>query len=310
MFVVDKPVGPTSHDVVAQARRALGTRRVGHAGTLDPMASGVLVVLAGEATKLAAHLTLHDKRYVARVRLGVATDSLDAEGHETARADVPGALAVELDAAACAPTDRAAFPTIEAALALEAARTEQIPPLFSAIHVDGVRSHERARARRDGEADALEPLAPRPVVVRALAVATGPFGPRDARDLDVSLDVGKGYYVRSFARDVGERLGLPAHLVGLRRVASGPFSIHGAVPPSELATAAGMSASEAARLALGVATLTEAGVARARQGRALSADDFAGPPPAALAGWLDSAGELVALGAPSGDAFIVVRGFN
>ena len=137
VLVVDKPGGMTSHDVVARVRRLLGTRRVGHAGTLDPMATGVLVVLVGEATKLGPYLTADDKGYVADVAFGRATDTLDAEGTTTTSADVPPWLCDEIASRES--------PRLAAALAEELGRGSQVPPVFSAIHVDGRRSHDRAR---------------------------------------------------------------------------------------------------------------------------------------------------------------------
>src|SRR5262245_61174668 len=127
--LIDKPTGPTSHDAVARVRRALGTRRVGHAGPLDPVASGLLAVLVREATKLAPYFSEHDKRYRARVVLGVGTTTLDADGEVTERGSLPAALAERT----------------EAALAEERARTKQIPPAHSAIKVSGTRSYALAR---------------------------------------------------------------------------------------------------------------------------------------------------------------------
>ena len=202
-------------DVVARLRRLLGTRRVGHAGTLDPMATGVLVALVGEATKLGAHLTLHDKRYTARVAFGRATDTLDAEGQTTATAEVPAWLRDEL-----ARGDVAG--RLGEALALERARVEQVPPAFSAIQVDGRRSYDRARAGEDVSAAAARRS--------PSSICRVPWDPprrrlRRRAWVDLDLHVGKGYYVRSLARDLGERLGVPAHLAALRRTASGPFTV-------------------------------------------------------------------------------------
>ncbi|MEZ4308272.1 MAG: hypothetical protein R3F14_09535 [Polyangiaceae bacterium] len=147
VLIADKPRGPTSHDVVAHVRRALRERRVGHAGTLDPMATGVLVVLVGEATKLSPYLTAADKRYVARISFGAATTTLDAEGEVTSQAPVPEELLAELRAlgeAALATDGR-----IAAALDEETARAWQVPPAYSAIQIDGGRAMtSRGRARR------------------------------------------------------------------------------------------------------------------------------------------------------------------
>jgi tRNA pseudouridine55 synthase len=334
VLVVDKIRGPTSHDVVSRVRRLLGTSRVGHAGTLDPMATGVLVVLVGEATKLSPYLTAHDKRYFATVSLGAGTDTLDAEGAITARAAVPAALASELERLTA--VDRAALddaslateaPTLAAALVAERGRTEQIPPAYSAIQLDGQRSHDRAR--RGESVD----LPPRPVGVLSLRVVEVRLGEPTAPELDIELSVHKGYYVRSFARDLGERLGVPAHLSSLRRLSSGPFHIDEAVeleptaaPAASPASVAAPRVTPAASVAplttklipftaaalrcLPACRLTEAGAQRARQGAPLRADDVDGDMPSeAVAACIDPAGRLVALCRPAGERLAIERGF-
>lgn len=323
LLIVDKPSGPTSHDVVARVRRALGTKRAGHAGTLDPMASGVLVVLVGEATKLAPFLTAHDKRYEATIALGVATTTLDAEGERTAEEEVPGRLLTELAAVAEAlgearPDESGAAtasieeraPLLFAALAAESARTEQMPPAYSAIKIGGRRSYDLARA-----GEAIE-LAPRPIAVRALrpvgASAATDGGGRPFIALDV--DVSKGYYVRSLAHDLGARLGVPSHLAALRRTHSGPFSIDQATPldagPRAL-LAALRPIAEAASQSLAVARLTAPGAARARTGKRLRDEDFSLGPPSTgeLSAWLDPEGNLVAVGLAEHESLVIRRGF-
>ncbi len=218
VLLIDKPAGKTSHDVVALLRRRLGTRRVGHAGTLDPMATGLLVGLVGEATKLEPYLSSSHKRYVAEVSLGAATDTLDREGEITHTGELPAALVHEL---AHAPGDaELGSGLLRAALDAEGARRLQIPPAYSAIKIDGVRSHRLARSGREVE------LAPRDVRVLSLELLASSAEPPMLR---VQLDVSKGYYVRAFARDLGEGLGVPAHLSALRRTRSGPFQIEDAV---------------------------------------------------------------------------------
>jgi tRNA pseudouridine55 synthase len=248
---LDKPHGPTSHDVVAAVRRHFGTRRVGHAGTLDPMATGVLVVLLGEATKLSAYLTRDVKRYVARVAFGTSTDTLDAQGRPTrAKALEPGWLT------------KAA---LENALHAELERTLQVPPRVSAIKVAGKAAHERARRGEELE------MAPREVELHEAVVRAW-----DQQSLEVELLVSKGYYVRSFARDLGEALGVPAHLAGLRRTASGPFT-EGEAHPFPLAEGAEpQSLVDVVRRALPTRTLTAAGLSRAQDGKPLRPEDFEG----------------------------------
>jgi tRNA pseudouridine55 synthase len=284
--VVDKPRGLTSHTVVAQARRLFGRKDVGHAGTLDPMATGVLLVLVGQATKLSGYLTADSKRYAAEIELGRATDTLDAEGTTTEQ--------VEVDPA------RLTLHAVQLALEAERSRTAQTPPAVSAIKVGGVRSYALARNGNAPE------LAPRDVKVFELSlVELAP--PR----LRCELLVSKGYYVRSLARDLGERLGLPAHLTGLRRLASGPFTLEQATPWPASAPPSLLPLAQAVASVLPVARIKPEAVSRARQGKLLSADDFTELPrdhdgPGA---WLSPEDELVAIGSLRGE-LRVVRGFN
>lgn len=288
VLVANKPRGMTSHDVVRDARRLFSTRSVGHAGTLDPMASGVLVLLVGEGTKLAPFLTLADKEYEATVRFGRGTDTLDAEGKTVSEISLEDGWLDEAD--------------LSRALGAESARTVQVPPAFSAISVGGVRAHRLARR---GEPVSLEP---RPVQVSQLELV-GRTGPVELR---FRLRVSKGYYVRSFARDLGARLGVPAHLCELVRTASGPFVIGRAAawPPAvrpEL-----LSVSDAARLSLPTATLTAAGARKSALGQRLGPDDFVLPPTGAdPTAWYNPGGQIVAIGLSEGaGTFRVRRGFH
>ena len=283
VLVVDKPRGPTSHDVVARVRRALGTRAVGHAGTLDPMATGVLVVAVGEATKLVAFLSSEDKEYDATIALGRATDTLDAEGRETERADVPASWQAGLDDA----------------LQSERARVMQLPPVYSAIHAKGARSHELAR-----RGEAVE-LAERPVAVRVLE-GSG-LGEAEIR---LRVTVSKSYYVRSLARDLAARLGTVGHLAALRRVRAGAFSLSEAVALDSLREdAALLPVALAAARVLPVCTLSDAGVVHARAGRRVPLEDLSTGAPGEHA-WLASGGDLVAIGRVEDGAGRVTRGFG
>lgn len=309
VVVLDKPLGPTSHDVVGRVRRTLSMRRVGHAGTLDPLASGVLVVLLGEGTKLAPYLTAHDKQYTARIAFGRSTTTLDAAGATLAEEAAPGWLRRELAALAASPEALVSAPRIAAAVDEQARRATQVPPAHSAIKVEGRRAYDRARA-----GEALE-MAPRAVEVTRLRVigAAAPDPPA-LPFVDLELAVSKGYYVRSLARDLGERLGVPAHLAGLRRTASGPFTIAMSVPadaPREVLAGAAIALAEAASMALPIARLEAAAVARARAGRPLGIEAFSGEPPPedVPSAWLAPGGELVAIGAARGSGFRVLRGF-
>jgi len=211
LLVVDKPVGPTSFDVVARVRRLLGVAKAGHTGTLDPLASGVLAVCLGECVKLQGWLAEGDKAYDATVAFGVATTTEDAEGEVVARGDPAG-----LSEAA-----------IRAALPRFLGEIEQVPPMFSAVRVGGRRLHQAARA---GEEVAR---APRRVRVDAfeLVALEAPAG-GIARAL-VRVRCGKGTYVRTLAADLGRAVGVPAHLAALRRTAAGPFTLAEAVALDE-----------------------------------------------------------------------------
>lgn len=202
LVVVDKPGGITSHGVVSRVRRLAGTRKVGHAGTLDPMATGVLVLGINRATRLLGHLMLTEKGYDATIRLGVSTDTDDAEGTVTASAPA-GHLSAE---------------EIRAALAGFVGDIEQVPTAVSAIKVDGKRAYARVR---DGEAVELKA---RPVTIHALEVHD--VRPGDATvDVDVSVRCSSGTYIRAIARDLGALLGVGGHLTVLRRTAVGPFDL-------------------------------------------------------------------------------------
>ena len=297
VLVVDKPQGPTSHDVVARVRRALGTREVGHAGTLDPMATGVLVVAVGEATKLVPWLTAARKHYRTTLALGVETDTLDAMGRVTRSVAVGDDLRAELA--------RGIQPGLLAeALRGERARTAQVPPAFSAVHTGGERAYDRARR---GESVVLEP---REVAVFELAlVACSPDPPSVTLDVEAS----KGFYVRSLARDLAASLGTVGHLTALRRTRSGTFDAEGAVllsaSPEELASRLVHLADAAARV-LPVARLTEAGADHARNGRRVPAAEIECASADLPSAWLDPTGALVAVGEVDGAGNgRVVRGF-
>ncbi len=221
LLVIDKPVGPTSHDAVAHLRRELGTRAVGHAGTLDPGASGVLIIAIGEATKLVAYLTVHEKQYEAWLTFGLATTTLDRDGAVVATAPLPDDLAEDLRARTSNPAARhsSCLSPLERALDRERMRREQVPPVFSAIKQHGRPVHRLAR--RGEPVD----LPPRPVELRSLEIVGA-----SADSVGLVLTVSKGYFVRSLARDLGETLHVPAHLSSLRRLSSGPFTLAEAIP--------------------------------------------------------------------------------
>ena len=247
LVVVDKPAGITSHDVVARVRRLAGTRKVGHAGTLDPMATGVLVVGVERATRLLGHLMLTEKAYAATARLGVATVTDDAEGEVTATVS-----AAHLDEA-----------VVRAAFAEQVGELSQVPTAVSAVKVDGVRAYERVRA---GEDVALES---RQVTVHELTVTeVRPTG--EHVDVDLSLRCSSGTYVRAIARDVGAALGVGGHLTALRRTAVGPYTLEVAHTLDELAeTFTLLPIADAARAAFPARDLDDDTAGAVRFGRAL-----------------------------------------
>jgi tRNA pseudouridine55 synthase len=300
VFIVDKPLGLTSHDVVARARRMLKTRRVGHAGTLDPLATGVLVVLTEDATKLSPFLTASKKRYLAWVSFGGATPTLDAEGPLTEVQD------------ASHLTEEAILAALPPFLEL----TAQLPPQYSAVKKAGVKGYEAAR-----KGETLE-LAPRAVgykSINLLAFASlrdslpqrfslspkvhdwRPHPRGTASELPpalgdfptalFSLSVAAGTYIRAFARDLGEALRLPAHLSGLVRTKAGKNGLEQAIKLDELPHARGLSNAEA--LPYPLVTISEGEEKRALQGKRLELELED------LTGLVAEDGHLVAVAAPA-----------
>lgn len=215
LTIVDKPQGMTSHDVVARMRRLADTRKVGHAGTLDPMATGVLIIGLGRATRLLGYLSGQDKAYAATIRLGVRTVTDDSEGEPTGTTSTEG---VGEDA-------------IRAGLAALTGDIEQVPSSVSAIKVDGRRAYHRVRAGEEVT------LAARPVTVSALDLLDVGRPTPDLIDFDITVECSTGTYVRALARDLGNSLGVGGHLTALRRTRVGGFSIDEARTLEELADA-------------------------------------------------------------------------
>ncbi|HEX7120793.1 MAG TPA: tRNA pseudouridine(55) synthase TruB [Gemmatimonadaceae bacterium] len=266
LVLVDKPAGLTSHDVVAAVRRATGARRAGHTGTLDPFATGLLVVLTGVATRLARFVPGAPKTYDATIRFGVRTDTDDATGTPVASAPLPDESAV-----------RAAMDRLTGTVL-------QVPPAYSAKHVGGRRAHAVARS---GATVVLDPV---PVEVHSWEVLA-----HDAETWQVRVTCGSGTYVRALARDLGQLSGSEAHLAALRRLRIGPFDVSEAVPVAEVRP-------ETIRPMVGAVphlpreVVDDAGVAEIRHGRAV---------PATVTGeraaLVDSRQNLVALADRDGD---------
>jgi tRNA pseudouridine55 synthase len=266
LLVIDKPSGPTSHDIVAKVRRAAGIKRVGHAGTLDPLATGVVVLGIGRATRLLRYVQDSRKEYIARVRFGIATDSLDADGHEISR------VAMSLSEQ-------------QVAAALSGFRGEvlQTPPMVSAIQVGGRRLHEMARAGEEVERQ------PRPVEIFKIEVVGFEAGEFPAATIVVECS--KGTYVRVLADDIARVLGGRAHLEELRRTRIGSFGLDQALSVDDL------DRWEASLLPLATAVgpmprlvVNDAQRLRATHGRTLEAAGMEGP-----IAVMDPAGDLIAV---------------
>jgi tRNA pseudouridine55 synthase len=213
LVIVDKPGGMTSHDVVARVRRLMGTRRVGHAGTLDPMATGVLVVGVEKATRLLGHLMLTEKEYVATIRLGQSTTTDDAEGEPTGGAPA-GDLTVE---------------AVRAEASQFTGEIMQVPPGVSAIKIDGQRAYKLTRA------GAAPEMPPRPVTVHEFTVGSGRSVTDAFFDVDAVVRCSSGTYIRALARDLGGALGVGGHLTALRRTRVGPYALAQATTLDDLA---------------------------------------------------------------------------
>ncbi|MCT2087222.1 tRNA pseudouridine(55) synthase TruB [Microbacterium enclense] len=231
ILLVDKPGGITSHDVVARARRALGTRKIGHAGTLDPMATGLLVLGVEGATRLLTYIVGADKTYEATILLGASTDSDDADGVETSRADAAAVAAVTDDA-------------ITEGIAALTGEIDQVPSSVSAIKVQGRRAYDLARA---GETVELKPR----------RVTVSRFDVRETRRegatiaLDVVVDCSSGTYIRALARDVGRALRVGGHLTALRRTRIGSFDVAAAASIDDIAEDALVTPATAAAVVVG-----------------------------------------------------------
>jgi tRNA pseudouridine55 synthase len=208
VLVVDKPVGMTSHDVVQAIRLGTGIRRAGHTGTLDPRASGVLVILVGPAVRLSEYVSASDKRYQAVIRLGASTDTYDADGRFTQQADAPINVTEQ---------------QFEETLKQFVGEIEQTPPPYSAVKIQGRRAYDMARQGEEVD------LAPRKITVHHLEVLE--WAPPE---VVVDIHCSSGTYVRSLANDMGNALGCGAYLIGLRRTKSGRFSLRDATPLRKL----------------------------------------------------------------------------
>ena len=299
-LLVDKPLGPTSHDVVAFVRRTLKTPRVGHTGTLDPLATGLLVLLVGHATRLAQFLVMDEKEYVADVRLGIATPTYDAQSldeafrlkAEATQGTQPRSFRLQAeDIARVLPDFLGTFP--------------QLPPPFSAKKVGGVKAYEKARKN--------EPLELKPVEVTVRELEVLPTAPADPTLLRLRVVCSAGFYVRSLAHDIGKVLRCGAHLEALRRTRAGRFLVDDAATLDGL-DARGVAAAD--RLVplrqlladMPAVSLTVEGLRRAGHGNSLTPQHLLAPLPAAAAKGpvclLDAAGGVLAIADARGDGLL------
>jgi tRNA pseudouridine55 synthase len=288
LLVIDKPAGPTSHDVVASMRRVLGERRIGHTGTLDPAASGVLPLVLGRATRLARFLSAGDKRYEAVVRFGVATDTYDGEGTPigTARTGVTPARE-----------------TIESALDAFRGTFVQQPPSYSAKKIAGRRSYDLARA---GHAFDEAPALPAPVTVTVHRLEITRI---DEDDVTLDVECSAGFYVRSLAHDLGRLAGVGAHLAALRRTLSAGLTLDDSIPlefaeRSRDDAVAAVVSIDGMLPWLDAVTLTDEGVLRVVHGRDIGRSEVAAGSltatgPAAVVRLIDELGRLVAIAEPT-----------
>lgn len=281
LLIVDKPADITSHGVVSRVRRALGLRKVGHAGTLDPMATGVLVLGVGRATRLLGHLMLHDKDYAATIRLGASTVTDDREGEVLAVAGADAIAAISDDA-------------IRAGVTALTGVIDQVPTAVSAIKVDGERAHRLVRAGANVE------LAARSVEVTRFDL-TAIRRTADRIDLDVEVTCSTGTYVRALARDLGAGLGVGGHLTALRRTRVGAFTAAEAVTLEHLESAADpwslvVDIDRAARRAFTVNMLDDEDAEHVRHGRPIVWHES----DAGLVALCDASGRLLALAQAKG----------
>ncbi|MEV7759058.1 tRNA pseudouridine(55) synthase TruB [Microbacterium sp. NPDC089180] len=270
ILLVEKPGGITSHDVVSRARRALGTRKIGHAGTLDPMATGLLVLGVEGATRLLTYIVGADKTYEATILLGVSTDSDDADGVETERADADAVAAV---------TDSA----IHEGIAALTGEIDQVPSTVSAIKVDGRRAYDLARAGEQVE------LKSRRVTVSRFDVHATRRG-QGSIELDVVVDCTSGTYIRALARDLGRALGVGGHLTALRRTRIGAFDVVGAASVDDLAEDALIEPATAAAVVMGAIAVGPDEARDLRHGKRI---DGGGRLTGAVAAAIDPDGRLI-----------------
>lgn len=269
--LVDKQLGVSSHDVVSQARKALNLKKIGHAGTLDPAASGLLVLGVGAGTRLLTYLVGADKTYRATLRLGYSTTTDDAEGETLERSGDLSACTVE---------------AVRVAAQSFVGEIDQVPSTYSAIKVDGKRAYDLARQGKEVE------LRSRRVTLHSLTLGEMTHGDGWI-DLEMAVNCSSGTYIRALARDIGRALGVGGHLVALRRETVGPFSVEGAHRASDLVEDSLLGLADVAAQILPVVSVNEGETEDLRQGRAV--DTTSWPVDTPLAALSKTTGDLVAV---------------
>ncbi len=272
ILLVDKPLGVSSHGVVSMARKALGTKKVGHAGTLDPEASGLLVLGVGAGTRLLTYMVGLDKTYEATMRLGYGTTTDDAEGE---RIDFPAGN-----------LESVSIEALDDVLARFRGQISQVPSTFSAIKVAGKRAYDLARSGAEVE------LKARPVSVYRLERGE-PERHKGYIDIELTIDCSSGTYIRALARDIGGALGVGGHLVALRRSAVGPFDVADALSHERIESSGLRGLAESAALVMTPVRLGQREVDDLRHGRAVAVHDW--PEGVPLAAIDDASGQLVAI---------------
>ena len=285
IVLVDKPLGLSSHSAVSGVRKALDTKKVGHAGTLDPAATGLLVMGVGPGTRLLAYLVGLDKSYTATLRLGYETTTDDAEGEKV------GETSTDLGSV----SDEA----IRAALEPFRGEIDQVPSTYSAIKVGGKRAYDLARSGQEVE------LRSRRVTVSHLEAPSITRG-EDVIDVELVVDCSSGTYIRALARDIGRALGVGGHLVALRRTRVGPFGVEGTPAPQDVTESHLLGLAQVAGQIMPVVTLSKTEVADISHGRPVHAEDW--PSPGPLAGCDEDTGSLVAIVEASGGRSRILMG--
>ena len=285
IVLVDKPLGLSSHSAVSGVRKALDTKKVGHAGTLDPAATGLLVMGVGAGTRLLTYLVGLDKSYTATLRLGYETTTDDAEGESV------GETSTEL----ASVSDDA----IRRALEPFRGEIDQVPSTYSAIKVEGKRAYDLARSGQEVE------LRSRRVTVSHLEAPSITRG-EDVIDVELVVDCSSGTYIRALARDIGRALGVGGHLVALRRTRVGPFGVEGTPAPQDVTESHLLGLAQVAGQIMPVVTLSKTEVADISHGRPVHAEDW--PSPGPLAGCDEDTGGLVAIVEASGGRSRILMG--